>query len=101
MLFRAILHFLKPSSPLFSCKGSHSQLYLQMKPLSIFILVCISLGCAEDTPPATEVRDQFRRGLSGQGQIVPLENPSQPGPSSPLQNPGEQPSPSPSPYHSQ
>jgi len=35
-------------------------------------------GCAGDTPSAEEIRDQFERGLTGHGQIVPLDHTEQP-----------------------
>jgi hypothetical protein len=49
-----------------------------MKPLSILIFASILCGCAENRPPADEVREHFERGLSGQGHIVPLGNPEDP-----------------------
>jgi hypothetical protein len=30
-------------------------------------------GCAQDTPPAEEVREHFQRGLSGEGQLGPID----------------------------
>jgi hypothetical protein len=47
-----------------------------MKPLLILIFIGIVSGCAENTPRPGEVREHFERGLSGQGQIVPLDNPN-------------------------
>lgn len=44
-----------------------------MKPLLTAILALVLGGCAVDTPPAEEVGEQFQRGLSGQGKIVPLD----------------------------
>jgi len=35
-------------------------------------------GCAENTPPAEEVREQFRRGFSGEGQIGPIDRSNDP-----------------------
>jgi hypothetical protein len=49
-----------------------------MKPLLLLLLTAIMGGCAEDAPSAEELRDQFERGFSGQGQIVPLDNPDRP-----------------------
>lgn len=49
-----------------------------MKPLSLLFLAYLMSGCAENTPPAEEVREHFERGLSGQGQIVPLGDPAAP-----------------------
>jgi hypothetical protein len=51
-----------------------------MKPLLLLALLALVNGCAEDTPPAAEVRDQFQRGFSGQGQFVPLGGPENPPP---------------------
>ena len=51
-----------------------------MKPLLIAILALVLGGCAANTPSGEEVGAQFERGLSGQGQIVPLEDNSE-GPS--------------------
>jgi len=59
-----------------------------MKPLLIFILASIGTGCAENTPRPEEVREHFERGLSGQGQIVPLENPN---PEQPIAPPADRP----------
>ena len=53
-----------------------------MKPLVFLALLVSMFGCAENTPPAEEVREQFERGFSGQGRVVPLgapENPPPPG----------------------
>jgi len=47
-----------------------------MKPLLMLILACLGSGCAENTPTTEEVREHFERGISGQGQIVPFENPN-------------------------
>ena len=44
-----------------------------MKPLLVAILALVLGGCAVETPPASEVGEQFQRGLSGQGHIVPLD----------------------------
>lgn len=55
-----------------------------MKPLSILFLAGVLSGCAENTPPAEEVREHFERGLSGQGRIVPLDQPGEP-----IARPGE------------
>jgi hypothetical protein len=33
----------------------------------------VASGCASDTPPAEEVREHFERGLSGQGQLGPID----------------------------
>jgi hypothetical protein len=49
-----------------------------MKPLVVISLVFIASGCAENTPPAEVVREHFEQGLSGQGRIVPLDNPEEP-----------------------
>ena len=49
-----------------------------MKPLLIILSALLLIGCAENTPPATEVRDQFERGLAGEGKIVPLGDPEEP-----------------------
>ncbi len=35
-------------------------------------------GCAENTPPAEEVREQFRRGFSGEGQLGPIDRSDDP-----------------------
>jgi len=59
-----------------------------MKPLLVLIFTGIVSGCAENTPPAEEVREHFERGLSGQGQIVPLENPN---PEQPIAPPADRP----------
>ena len=48
-----------------------------MKPLLFLAFLLLVNGCAEDTPPAEEVREQFQRGFSGQGQIVPLGAPEE------------------------
>ncbi|HEX4664978.1 MAG TPA: hypothetical protein VH207_00155 [Chthoniobacterales bacterium] len=61
-----------------------------MKPLSILFLLGVLSGCAENTAPAEEVRDHFERGLSGQGRIVPLEQPGEPVPPPPEATPGPQ-----------
>jgi hypothetical protein len=53
-------------------------LHFPMKALLSIALVLILSGCAEDTPPAQEVRDQFERGLGGQGHIVPIDRPDDP-----------------------
>jgi hypothetical protein len=51
-----------------------------MKPLFLLALLALITACAEDTPPAAEVRDQFQRGFSGQGEFVPLGAPENPPP---------------------
>jgi cytochrome c556 len=38
----------------------------------------IASGCASDTPPAEEVREHFQRGLSGQGQLGPIDRGDEP-----------------------
>ncbi|MEP6708809.1 MAG: hypothetical protein ABJB32_01600 [Verrucomicrobiota bacterium] len=30
-------------------------------------------GCADETPPAEEVREQFQRGITGEGQLGPID----------------------------
>ncbi|HEY2711127.1 MAG TPA: hypothetical protein VGI60_01330 [Chthoniobacterales bacterium] len=50
-----------------------------MKPLLLLLLAAIIAACAaEDTPSAEELREHLERGLSGQGHIVPLDNPEEP-----------------------
>ncbi|HEY1583543.1 MAG TPA: hypothetical protein VGF73_10640 [Chthoniobacterales bacterium] len=49
-----------------------------MKALCLLFLLTGMSGCAENTPPAEEVREHFERGLSGQGHLVPLDQPDQP-----------------------
>ncbi len=49
-----------------------------MKPLLTVTVAIFLVGCAADTPSAQEVHDQFERGLSGHGQIVPLDQPETP-----------------------
>lgn len=51
-----------------------------MKPLVFLALLVSMFGCAENTPPAEEVREQFERGFSGQGHVVPLGAPENPPP---------------------
>jgi len=52
-----------------------------MKPLLLLLLGAIMGACAaEDAPSAEELREHFERGLSGQGHLVPLDNPGQPNP---------------------
>jgi hypothetical protein len=51
-----------------------------MKPLYIIFWAIFAASCAENTPPAEEVRDHFERGISGQGKIVPLGDPNEPVP---------------------
>ncbi|MEO7165869.1 MAG: hypothetical protein ABI787_05690 [Spartobacteria bacterium] len=40
-----------------------------MKPLLAATLALLLGGCAENTPPAEEVREHFERGLSGQAAL--------------------------------
>lgn len=49
-----------------------------MKPLFIIVSAFLASSCAENAPPAAEVRDHLQRGLSGEGKIVPLGNPDDP-----------------------
>ncbi len=49
-----------------------------MKALLIAVLAGIMSGCAENTPPAAEVRQQFERGITGHGRLVPLDDPAKP-----------------------
>ncbi len=35
-------------------------------------------SCAEDLPPASEVRDQFHRGFAGEGQLGPVDRQDDP-----------------------
>jgi PBP1b-binding outer membrane lipoprotein LpoB len=49
-----------------------------MKPLLTVAVALFLNGCAAETPSAEEVRDQFQRGASGHGQIVPIDNPEKP-----------------------
>ncbi|HEX3817439.1 MAG TPA: hypothetical protein VHW03_04035 [Chthoniobacterales bacterium] len=46
-----------------------------MKPLLAVLLVASSLlaACADDTPPAEQVREHFERGASGQGSLGPID----------------------------
>ncbi|MGI8431982.1 MAG: hypothetical protein ACR2MW_06820 [Chthoniobacterales bacterium] len=47
-----------------------------MKPLVLALAAaagCWSSGCASDTPPAEVVQEHLARGVSGQGQIGPLD----------------------------
>ena len=49
-----------------------------MKPWWILIVALMAAGCAEDTPPAAEVRQQFDREFSGQDRAVPYNHPEEP-----------------------
>ncbi|MDQ3198765.1 MAG: hypothetical protein M3Q46_06195 [Verrucomicrobiota bacterium] len=49
-----------------------------MKPLFIVALAFLALSCAENPPPAETVREHFERGISGEGQIVPLDRDTEP-----------------------
>jgi hypothetical protein len=51
-----------------------------MKPLFLFALAALLSGCAEDTPPAAEVREQFQSGFTGQERYVPAGAPQNPPP---------------------
>jgi len=51
---------------------------MQMKRLSILFTIAwavISLGCADplEQRKSSEVQQQFQRGLTGEGQLVPIE----------------------------
>ena len=35
-------------------------------------------GCAEETPTAEDVREHFQRGLTGQGQLGPIDRQDDP-----------------------
>lgn len=49
---------------------------LGVKPLLAVLLVASSLfaaACADDTPPAEQVREHLERGASGQGSLGPID----------------------------
>lgn len=46
-----------------------------MKPLVALLVFATGMwaaGCASDTPPAQEVQEHLQRGVSGQGELGPL-----------------------------
>ncbi|CAN5502618.1 hypothetical protein BH20VER3_BH20VER3_04560 [soil metagenome] len=49
-----------------------------MKPLLVLLLALFSLSCAHDQPPGETVREHFERGVSGEGEIVPLQQGEEP-----------------------
>ncbi len=49
-----------------------------MKPLLLIPLAFLAINCAQDQPPAEVVREHFERGVSGEGQVVPLDHESEP-----------------------
>lgn len=55
-----------------------------MKPLFVIALAFLSLSCAENPPPAETVREHFERGVSGEGEVVPLEHGTEPNLNSPV-----------------
>lgn len=49
-----------------------------MKPLLAIVVALFLDACEADKPPGQEVRDQFERGISGHGQVVPIDHPDTP-----------------------
>ena len=43
-----------------------------MKPLLTVTVAIFLAGCAADTPPAQEVRDQFQAGFPDRSQLAPV-----------------------------
>ena len=49
-----------------------------MKPLWAVAIAIFLTGCAADTPPAQEVRDQFQSDFPDRGQFAPIDHPETP-----------------------
>ena len=49
-----------------------------MKPLFAVAVALFLTGCAADTPPAQEVRDQFQQGFPDRDQSDPIDHPERP-----------------------
>jgi hypothetical protein len=46
--------------------------------LFLTIIGCTFVGCESDMPPNSSIETPLRRGLSGQGKLVPVDNANDP-----------------------
>ena len=46
--------------------------------LFLAVVCCSFVGCESDMPPNTNTEGPLRRGLSGQGKLVPVDHASDP-----------------------